>query len=112
MQEFEASLKDYKVSARKARLVVNLVRGKPVQTALDILALTKKKSAPVLSTLIRSAISNAQQTATIDVDKLVVSTAYVDEGATLNRWLPRAQGRATPIRKRSSHITIKLKELN
>jgi len=112
MQEFVASLNDFKVSARKARLVVDLVRGKRVQTALDILSVSKKKTAPKLSVLIKSAIANAQQKATVDIDRLVISTAFVNEGATLNRWLPRAQGRATPIRKRSAHITIKLKELN
>lgn len=110
-QAFQAVLKGYRVTPRKARLVVDLVRGRPVQNALDILKLTNKKTAPVLSKLIQSAIANASSQATVDVDRLYVAEAFVDEGVTLKRWLPRAQGRATQVRKRSSKITVKLKEL-
>ncbi len=110
-QQFKAILRNTRISARKARLVIDLVRGKPVSVALDTLKLTNKKAAPLVSKLIQSAMANAQNNATVDVDRLVVSEAFVDEGATLKRYLPRAQGRATPIRKRSSHITVKLAEL-
>lgn len=88
-----------------------MVRGKPVSVALDTLKLTNRKAAPLVSKLIQSAMANATSSATVDVDRLVVSEVFVDEGATLKRYLPRAQGRATPIRKRSSHITVKLAEL-
>lgn len=110
-QQFKAILRNTRISARKARLVVDMVRGKPVSVALDTLKLTNKKAAPLVSKLIQSAMANATSTATVDVDRLVVSEVFVDEGATLKRFLPRAQGRATPIRKRSSHITVKLAEL-
>lgn len=110
-QQFKAVLRNTRISARKARLVVDMVRGKPVSTALDTLKLTNKKAAPLLHKLIQSAMANATNAATVDVDRLIVSEVFVDEGATLKRYLPRAQGRATPIRKRSSHITVKLAEL-
>ena len=110
-QQYKAILKNTRISARKARLVVDMVRGKPVSVALDTLKLTNKKAAPLVSKLIQSAMANATNNATVDVDRLVVSEVFVDEGATLKRFLPRAQGRATPIRKRSSHITVKLAEL-
>ena len=108
---YKAVLKTARVSPRKARLVVDLVRGKHVQEALDTLRFTNKKTAPMLSKLIASAMSNAKESATVDVDNLVVSEVFVDEGATMKRFLPRAQGRATQIRKRTSHITVKLAEL-
>ena len=109
--KFVAHLSRFRMSARKARLVADLVRGKKVSDALDILSLTKKKAAPVLKKQIQSAIANAQQRATVDVDRLIVSEIYVNEGPTMRRFIPRAQGRAAPIRKRSSHITVMLKEL-
>ncbi|NRA64420.1 MAG: 50S ribosomal protein L22 [Pseudobacteriovorax sp.] len=110
-QQYKAILKNTRMSARKARLVVDMVRGKPVSVALDTLKLTNKKAAPLVSKLIQSAMANATSNASVDVDRLVVSEVFVDEGATLKRYLPRAQGRATPIRKRSAHITVKLAEL-
>ena len=82
-----------------------------VQDALDTLRFLNKKAAPMVSKLIGSAMANATSQATVDVDGLVISEAYVDEGRTMKGWLPRAQGRATPLRKRSSHITIKLREV-
>ncbi len=104
-------LRNFRMSPRKVRLVVDLVRGKPVQRALDNLRVMNRKAAPVVSKLIQSAVANAVIKATVDIDRLVVSEVYVDEGPTLKRWMPRAQGRATPIRKRSSHITLKLTEI-
>ena len=108
---FKTRLKSVRISPRKARLVVDLIRGKSVQDALDILRFTNKKAAPIVSKLIKSALGNAQNLATVDVDGMVVGKAFVDEGPTMKRYLPRAQGRATPIRKRSSHITVELNEL-
>lgn len=111
MSEFNAKLKGARIAPRKARLVVDLVRGKPVQSALEVLKLTHKKAAPLVSKLIHSAVANATANATVDIDQLVVAEASVSEGATMKRFMPRAQGRATPIRKRTSHINIKLKEI-
>ena len=108
---YKASLKKVSVAPRKARLVVDLIRGKAVSEALDILRLTNKRVAPMLLNLVKSAISNAKEKATVDVDSLVISTAYVNEGTTMKRFLPRAQGRATQVRKRSSKITIYLSEV-
>ncbi len=108
---FQAKLNDIRITPRKARLVVDAVRGKPVSDALDSLRLLNKKGAPLVSKLINSAVANATDRATVDIDRLVVSEIFVDEGVTWKRFMPRAQGRATPIRKRTSHITVKLKEL-
>jgi large subunit ribosomal protein L22 len=99
-----------RVSPRKARLVADLVRGKRVSTALDILKLTVKKTSPAISRLIQSAIANAQQKATVDIDRLYVAEIFVDGGQMWKRFMPRAQGRAFSIRKRTSHITVKLRE--
>ncbi len=109
--DFKVFLKGVRISPRKARLVVDLVRGKQVQEALDVLKLTQKRTAPVLAKMISSGIANARNTATVDVDNLVVAEVMVDEGPTIKRFLPRAQGRATPIRKRTSHISVKLREI-
>ncbi len=109
---YKAYLRGVRVSPRKARLVVDLVRGKLVQDALDTLKFTHKKSAPLVAKMIHSAIASAKAQATVDVDNLKLAEVYVGDGPTLKRFLPRAQGRATPIRKRTSHITVKLQELN
>jgi len=109
--KYKAVLKNLRIAPRKVRLVIDLVRGKPVQTALDILKLTNKGSAPAMSKLLKSAISNATSRATVDVDRLVVSEVFVDGGTALKRWTPRAQGRATPIKKRYSHVTMVVSEL-
>jgi large subunit ribosomal protein L22 len=106
-----AVLRNIRIAPRKVRLVVDLVRGKPVQYALDLLKNTNKRAAPVVYKMIQSAIANATDKATVDVDRLVVAEGFVDGGSTMKRWLPRAQGRATPLVKRTSHITIKLKEI-
>lgn len=110
-EQYKAVLKNVRIAPRKVRLVADLVRGKQVQEALDILKLTTKRSAPVVSSLLTSAIANATSRSTVDVDRLVISELMVDGGAMLKRFMPRAQGRATPILKRTSHITMKLKEI-
>ena len=107
---YKAHLKSTRISARKARLVVDLVRGKRVEDALDQLRLLNKKAAPLMLRLINSAVANATTVTTVDVDDLFISRAFVNEGPTLKRMLPRAQGRATPIRKRTSHISVELQE--
>jgi large subunit ribosomal protein L22 len=108
---FQAKLRNVRVAPRKARLVVDLVRGKRVSDALDTLRFMNKKMAPVVHKLIRSAMVNATSQATVDVDRLYVKEIYVDHGEALKRFLPRAQGRATPVRKSFSHITVKITEI-
>ena len=109
--DFKVLLRGVRVSPRKARLVVDLVRGKQVQEALDLLKLTRKRTAPILAKMISSGVANARNASTIDVDNLVVSEVFVDDGPTIKRFLPRAQGRATPICKRTSHISVRLREI-
>ncbi|HUJ75141.1 MAG TPA: 50S ribosomal protein L22 [bacterium] len=105
---YRASLKQVRVSPRKARLVVDLIRGRNVVQALGILDNLSKKSSPVVKNLLKSAIANAEQhnDANFDVDTLKVKVAYVDPGPMLKRFRPRAMGRAAPIRKRTSRITL------
>jgi large subunit ribosomal protein L22 len=94
------------VSPQKARLVADMVRGQEVEAALAILDFTPKKSAALIAKILRSAIANAEDQQNVDVDDLYVKTIFVDGGPVSGRFRPRAQGRATPIRKRTSHITI------
>ena len=107
--EATAKLRHVRVSPQKARLVANLVRGRDVAEAVEILTFTRKKSAPMVQKLIESAVANAEQAdGDVDVDELFVKTIYVDAGPTLRRYRPRAQGRATRITKKTSHITVVL----
>ena len=111
----QATLRGYRISARKARLVADQVRGKQVEEALNLLDFSDKKFAQPLAKLVRSAIANAvvkndTQSAGIDVDNLVVASISVDEGTRMWRIRPRAQGRATWIQKPSSHVTVVLDE--
>jgi large subunit ribosomal protein L22 len=108
--EVTAKTRYVRVSPRKARLVTELIKGKKVQEALNILTFTKKASAKTLTKLINSAVANAQQNNQMDVDTLMVKRISVDGGPTLKRYLPRAMGRATKISKRTSHITVVLDE--
>lgn len=104
----QARLRWLRMSPRKVRLVVDLVRGRPVEEALSILAFCPKSAAEPVAKLLRSAVANADQRGGYNLDDLIVKRATVDEGPTWRRWLPRAMGRATRIRKRSSHITVVL----
>ena len=111
--EVKASLKGYRISAFKARLVANQIRGKGVEDALNLLSLSPKKASEPIEKLVRSAVANAEQknengSAGIDIDNLVVQTITVDEGPSMWRIRPRAQGRANWIQKRSSHINVVL----
>ncbi|MCZ6465474.1 MAG: 50S ribosomal protein L22 [Proteobacteria bacterium] len=113
--EARAKLRNYRVSARKARLLADQIRGKGVEDALNVLTLSNKRFSRPFEKLIRSAVSNAEgknenQSAGIDVDNLVVRTVTVDEGPSMWRIRPRAQGRASWIQKRTSHITVVLAE--
>ncbi|MEZ0393018.1 MAG: 50S ribosomal protein L22 [Pseudobdellovibrionaceae bacterium] len=108
--EVKASLKYGRVGEQKARLVANLVRGKDVSEAIKTLTFLNKKSAEMIKKLIESAVANADYKKTIDLDKLYVKTIQVDQGPVMKRFRPRAQGRATGVRKRMSHINIVLDE--
>tara|TARA_Y100001934_G_C12229595_1_gene714703 strand:- start:222 stop:611 length:390 start_codon:yes stop_codon:yes gene_type:complete len=103
-----AKLRWLRMSPRKVRLVVDLIRGKHVEEALNVLTFSDKAAAEPVAKLLRSAVANADGKDEYDIDKLFVETAYVDEGPTWRRWLPRAMGRATRIRKRTSHVTLVL----
>ena len=108
--EVRAKLRFVRIGPRKARLVADLIRGKGSEEALNILTFTKKAASKILIKLLKSAIANATQKKTIDIDRLYVKKIAVDQGPTMKRFQPRAMGRATMIRKRSSHITIVLDE--
>ena len=108
--EAKAILRNVRISPRKGRLVADLIRGKQVEQALSILRFTPKKAARLLIKTLRSAIANATDTQNVDPDKLYVKTTYVDGGTTWKRFTPRAHGRATPVRKRTSHFTIIVEE--
>ncbi len=107
--EAVAKAKYVRQSARKIRQVVDVVRGKPVNQALNMLHFMPKKAAVTVEKTLLSAVSNFMNTdegANIDPDELIVSKIFVDEGPTAKRYQPRAMGRATTIRKRSSHVTV------
>jgi large subunit ribosomal protein L22 len=94
------------MSARKARLVLDHIRGRTVPEARTILAFTPRAAAREVDRVLRSAVANAESAQRVDVDKLIVKRAWVDEGPTAKRFLPRAHGRATRVFKRTSHITV------
>ena len=110
MEEARAVARYLRVSPLKARQVADLVRGKNVNEAVGILKYTNKKSAPLISKVLKSAIANAEHNNDMDSDELYVSEIYVDEGPTLKRMRPRAYGRADVRRHRTSHITVVLRE--
>lgn len=101
-----ASLSNYGMSASKARVVLNLVRGVDVQNARDILSLTTREAAGVINKVLASAVANAVNNSGYSADELYVAAAYADEGPTMKRFSPRARGRAGRIDKRSCHITV------
>ena len=106
--EVAARLKGAQISAQKARLVADQVRGMSVEEALSLLEFSPKKAAHIVKKLLDSAIANAENNEGADVDELKVSSIFVDEGMTMKRLRPRAKGRADRILKRSCHITIKV----
>ncbi len=108
--EAVAKLRGAPISAQKARLVADLVRGMPVERALNTLEFSTKKAAQFVKKVIQSAIANAEHNNGADVDELKVATIFVDEGITLKRIMPRAKGRADRISKRTCHITVKVAE--
>ena len=106
--EIAARLKGARISAQKARLVADQVRGMPVEEALSLLEFSPKKAAHIVKKVLDSAIANAENNEGADVDELKVSSIFVDEGMTMKRLRPRAKGRADRILKRSCHITVKV----
>ena len=108
--ESSAVAKYVRVSPQKVRLVMDQVRGKKVEDALNMLKFAPQKGAGLLLKLINSAVANAQQSSEVDVDKLYIKKIFADEGPMLKRIIPRASGRATRILKRTSHLTVVLND--
>ena len=108
--ESRAVARHIRIAPRKVRLVVDLIRGKAVGEAIAILRNTPKAGSPVVEKVLRSAIANAEHNYSMDVDQLIVSKVFVDQGTTLKRFHPRSQGRAFSILKHSSHVTVVVAE--
>ncbi|XBG73314.1 50S ribosomal protein L22 [Enterococcus cecorum] len=106
----KATAKTVRTSPRKARLVIDLIRGKSVAEAIAILKFTPNKVASIIEKVLMSAIANAENNFDLDVENLYVSEAFVNEGPTMKRFRPRAKGSASPINKRTSHITVVVSE--
>ena len=106
----KAKLSYARISSRKVKAVIDLIRNKNVGEAMAILKLTPKAAAEIVEKLLKSAIANAENNFGMDVEKLYVAEIFATQGPTLKRVRPRAQGRAFRIRKRTSHITVALKE--
>jgi len=111
-QEVRAVAKWVRISPRKARLVIDHIRGRSVPEARTVLAFTTRAAAHEIEKVLRSAVANAEANHGLVGDNLVVSSAHVDEGLIIKRWKPRARGRVARIRKRTCHITIKLTPLD
>ncbi len=101
-----AQVKNVRMSATKARVVLDLIRNKSIDEAGDVLTYTERSAAEVIGKLLDSAVANAEHNDQLDPESLFVSACYADEGRTMYRWRPRARGRATKIRKRTCHITL------
>lgn len=106
--EVAAKHRGARLSAQKARLVADQIRGKGVEEALEVLTFSTKKAATLMKKVLESAIANAEHNDGLDVDDLTVSTIFVDEGPTMKRIRPRAKGLADRIMKRTCHITVKV----
>ncbi len=109
--EIKAKLGYLRISPRKVRLVANLVKGLPAETAVKQLTFTRKRAALPLAKLLKSAISNAKNNLQLDPQNLYVKEFKIDEGPVFKRYMPRARGRATIIRKRRSHVSLVLGEI-
>ncbi|MGA9174653.1 MAG: 50S ribosomal protein L22 [Thermoactinomyces sp.] len=108
--EAKAVARYVRIAPRKARLVIDLIRGKSVDEALAILRYTPRAASPIIEKVLTSAVANAEHNHNMNTANLVVSKAYVDEGPTMKRYMPRAMGRASRINKRTSHITVVVSE--
>jgi len=110
METANASVKYARISPSKVRIVIDLIRGKNVQDALNILYNTNKKASALVIPLLKQAIANAENNHDMDVESLYIQEIYANDGITMKRIQPRAKGSAYPILKRTSHITVKLAE--
>jgi len=110
MPEAKAHAKFVRIAPRKAQLVADLIRGKQVGEAIAILRHTPKAASPIIEKLLNSAIANASHNYEMNVNNLVVSAVYANQGPTMKRFRPRAMGRASRINKRTSHITLVVSE--
>lgn len=108
--ETKAFARFIRISPRKVRIEAENVKGLPVENAISLLTFSSRKAGRILLKVVKSAVANAEQNPNLDVDKLIIKRLWVDEGPTLKRWRPRAQGRAYRINKRTSHITVVLDE--
>lgn len=108
--DVRATHKYLRMTPRKVRLVVDVVRGKPVRQALDILRFMNKAAAQPVAAAVKSAVANAEQNAHLDADDLFIAEIYADKAPTAKRWQPGARGRANPILKRASHITVVVRD--
>ena len=108
--ESRATLKNARISARKVKIVIDLIRGKSTAEALAILKYTPKAASPLVEKLVKSAIANAENNHNMDASKLYIAEIYANQGATMKRIRAATQGRANRIRKRTSHIEVVLKE--
>jgi large subunit ribosomal protein L22 len=111
VQRVRAQAKWARMSARKARLVLDHIRGRTVPEARTILAFTPRAAATEIEKVLRSAVANAEANHGLDGDELIVEAAYADEGPTLKRWRARARGRVNRVRKRTCHVTLVLAEV-
>ncbi len=108
--EVKAKLRNVRVGSQKARIVADMIRGRNVNEALKILSFMPQKPAHHLKKLLQSAVANADQAKVVDIDNLYVKYVTIDMGPSLGRFRPRAQGRATPVKKKSSHFNLVLDE--
>ena len=110
MSQASAKLRSARVSSQKARLVANQIRGKHIEEALGILSFAPQKSAHIIKKILESAIANAEHNQGLSADQLIVKNAIVNGGPMMKRYRPRARGSASPIQKKTSHITIVLSD--
>ncbi|MDL2269906.1 50S ribosomal protein L22 [Desulfosarcina sp. OttesenSCG-928-A07] len=108
--EIRATHRYVRISPQKVRMIAGAIKGKPAGTAIDMLKFMPQKSAGIVEKIVRSAVANADQNTSMDVDDLVVANLIVDQGPTLKRFKARARGRGSRILKRTSHITVVLSE--
>lgn len=108
--EARTRAKYVRTAPRKIRLIGDMIRGKDVEEATNLLRFTPKRAARLVEKVLKTAVANAENSGNMDTDNLFVSTVYVDQGPTLKRWRARAMGRAVMIRRKTSHLTIVLKE--
>ena len=109
--ETRAVARHVRISPRKVRLIMDEIRGKKVEEALNMLSFAPQKGARIMKKLVQSAVANAVENSGLNADSLYIRRIYADQGPTLKRWRPRALGRATRIRKRTSHLTVILDEM-